>query len=86
MHINHPILGLHKAWERLEEHYGALEVIEKSLFSRIENFPKIGNTDPGKLRELGDLLQELESAKSEGYLSGLTYKRSGSHKAPPARQ
>ncbi|KAG7523181.1 hypothetical protein JOB18_041139 [Solea senegalensis] len=49
------------------------EVIERALFERLENFPKFSNKDPQKLRELGDLLTELNSAKSEGYLPGLSY-------------
>lgn len=59
--------GLQKAWLYLEECYGCPEVIEKSLFDRLNNFPKITNKDVLKLRELGDLLRELGSAKTEGY-------------------
>lgn len=33
----------------------------------------MGNRDSHKLRELGDLLLELEAAKQDGYLQGLTY-------------
>ncbi|KAK3507778.1 hypothetical protein QTP70_000334 [Hemibagrus guttatus] len=68
-----PDTGLRKAWERLEDCYGSPEIIEKSLFDRVDSFPKISNKDAKKLRELGDLLQEVESAKNEGYLPGLTY-------------
>ncbi|KAK9973155.1 hypothetical protein ABG768_023899 [Culter alburnus] len=73
VHTGNPDTGLRKAWERLEDCYGSPEIIEKSLFDRIDSFPKISNRDAKKLRELGDLLQEVESAKHEGYLSGLTY-------------
>lgn len=60
-------------WTRLEESYGALEVIEKALFKRIEHFPRISSKDYSKLHELSDLLMEIELAKAEGYLPGLSY-------------
>ncbi len=60
-------------WSRLQECYGSPEMIEKALFDRVEKFPKLNNKDPRKLRELGDLLQELVSAQHEGNLPGLTY-------------
>lgn len=61
------------AWDRLEECYESPKVIERALFERIESFPKISPKDALKLRELGDLLREIESTKSEGYLPGLSY-------------
>ncbi|KAI3372121.1 hypothetical protein L3Q82_006974 [Scortum barcoo] len=73
VHVATPAVGLQLVWERLEECYGSPEVIERALFERLENFPKVSNKDPMKLRELGDLLTELNSAKSEGYLPGLSY-------------
>jgi len=73
VHVANPAIGLRRAWDRLEECYGSPEVIERALFERMENFPKISPRDALKLRELGDLLRELESAKSEGYLPGLSY-------------
>lgn len=51
--------------------------IENALFKKIENFPKLTNRDNGKLRELGDILLEVECAKVEGYLPGLTYTARG---------
>lgn len=73
VNVSHPKAGLRLAWMRLEECYGSPEMIEKALLDKLEQFPRIGNKDPLKLRELGDLLQELESAKLEGYLPGLAY-------------
>lgn len=73
VHVNDPALGLRMAWSRLQECYGAAEMIEKALLDRVEKFPRINNKDPQKLRELGDLLQELVSARHEGNLPGLTY-------------
>lgn len=56
-------------WDRLDECYGAPEVIGSSLFEKLDSFPKISKKDNRKLRELGDLgLMELLSAKEDGYL------------------
>lgn len=60
-------------WERLEDCYGCAEVIEHALLKRLEDFPRISNKDPRQLRELGDLLQELEAAKRGGLTPGLAY-------------
>lgn len=65
--------GIRAIWQRLEECYGTPEAIEKALFARLENFPKISNREPAKLRELADLLQELSAAKQDGFLPGLAY-------------
>ncbi len=73
VHTSNPDTGLRRAWERLEDCFGSPEIIEKSLFDRIDSFPKIGNREVKKLQELGDLLQEVVSAKQEGYLPGLLY-------------
>lgn len=73
VNICHPSAGLGMIWTRLEEFYGSPEAIERSLFSRIENFPKLSSKEPHKLRELADLLCELEAAKLGGYLPGLSY-------------
>lgn len=64
--------GLDLIWERLEETYGSPEAIENALFTKID-FPKMTAKDSQKLRELGDLLTELEAAKLDGYLPGLSY-------------
>lgn len=61
------------AWQFLEDCYGAPEVIENALLKKIENLPKLSNKDNHKLRELGDILLELECAKADGYLQGLAY-------------
>ncbi|XP_026005436.1 uncharacterized protein LOC113010547 [Astatotilapia calliptera] len=73
VHVNDPAAGLRMAWMRLEENYGSPEIIEKALLDKLERFPKISNRDPLNLRELGDLLRELGSAKLEGCLPGLAY-------------
>lgn len=73
VHAGNPKTALHKAWERLHECYAAPEILERSLFQRLDNFPKISAKDHIKLRELGDLLTEIQGAKEDGYLSGLSY-------------
>lgn len=73
VHINDPSHGLSKVWERLERCYGSPEAIEKALVDRLDCFPKVTNKDPLLLRDLGDLLLEIDSAKKEGYVPGLSY-------------
>ncbi|XP_013856011.1 uncharacterized protein LOC106511825, partial [Austrofundulus limnaeus] len=73
IHINQPQAGLNMIWNRLDEKYGSAEAIEDALFKRIEDFQKITNRDHSKLTKLGDLLMELQSAKSEGDLPGLSF-------------
>ncbi|XP_056393184.1 uncharacterized protein LOC130285449 [Hyla sarda] len=73
ININYPETGLKMIWSRLDECYGSAEVIESALYKRIEDFPRITNKGYQKLRELSDLLMELQVAKSEGDLQGLAY-------------
>lgn len=73
VHINYPLQGLSMIWKRLYELYGAPEMVESSLFRRLENFPKISNRDNCRLRELSDLLMEIQAAMQDGDLMGLTY-------------
>lgn len=73
VHISNPEVALRKAWARLNECYSSPEVIECALYRKLDCFPKISNEDYLKLRELGDLLMELQSAKEDGYLPGLAY-------------
>ncbi|XP_060772289.1 uncharacterized protein LOC132883105 [Neoarius graeffei] len=71
VHAYNPARGLDMIWQRLDECFGAPEVIESALLKKVDSFPKISNRDWKKLRELGDLLMELQAAKLEGVLSGL---------------
>ncbi len=71
VHAHYPIAGIHMLWQRLEECYGSPEVIENALLRKLEEFPRISNRDGQRLRELGDMLLELESAKTGGHLPGL---------------
>ncbi|XP_019220198.1 uncharacterized protein LOC102082150 [Oreochromis niloticus] len=71
IHINQPAKGLSMIWNRLDASYGSSEAMEKALFQKLDSFPKIGNKDYSKLRDLSDLLMELDAAKAEGALPGL---------------
>ena len=73
VNIRYPNAGLLMAWERLEEIYGSPEAIEQALFNKLESFPKFTTREPQRLRELTDLLLELEAAKRDGSLPGLSY-------------
>lgn len=48
-------------------------MIEQALFNRLDSFPRILGTEPVKLRELADLLMEVQCAKEDGYLPALSY-------------
>ncbi|KAK7945831.1 hypothetical protein WMY93_001559 [Mugilogobius chulae] len=70
VYINNPTEGLAKVWERLNECYGSPEALERALLDRLEHFPKISNKDPHLLRELQDLLLEIDAVKSEALHPG----------------
>ncbi|XP_054652021.1 uncharacterized protein LOC129192244 [Dunckerocampus dactyliophorus] len=73
VNVRNPPLGLVMAWERLDETFGSPEAVEHALFSKLESFPRITMKDPQKLRDLADLLSEMEAAKRDGHLPGLSY-------------
>ncbi|XP_059820511.1 uncharacterized protein LOC132391399 isoform X1 [Hypanus sabinus] len=73
VYINKPELALSEAWERLWERYGSPDIIERALYRRLENFPKVSAKDHFKLREFGDLLMEIQGAKEDGYSAGLVF-------------
>ncbi|KAL4008325.1 hypothetical protein ACER0C_002177 [Sarotherodon galilaeus] len=73
VNIRNPTTGLYAAWERLDEVYGSPEAVEQALFSKLESFPKLTTKDLQRLRDLADLLSELQAAKEDGYLAGLSY-------------
>ncbi|KAJ8257165.1 hypothetical protein COCON_G00193170 [Conger conger] len=84
VHIQNPPAGLRMLWQRLEDFYGSVEV-ENALLKKVEDFPKISAKENHKLRELGDILMELEAARADGYLPGLSY-LSTSHGVSPIVQ
>lgn len=73
VHVLNTGAGSNMVWQCLEECYGTPEVIEDALLKKTEQFPKLHNRDTVKLRELGDILLELECAKEDGALPGLLY-------------
>ncbi|XP_061823021.2 uncharacterized protein [Nerophis lumbriciformis] len=73
VYIHNAEAGVEMVWQRLEESYGAPEIIEHALLKKLENFPHISNTDNQRLREFGDLLLELDAAKSNELLPGLLH-------------
>lgn len=72
-YVHNTTAGAVMVWQRLDDSYGSPEVIEHTLLSKLENFPKISNKDNQRLRELGYILMEIEAAKSGGLLPGLAY-------------
>ncbi|KAL4006299.1 tumor suppressor p53-binding protein 1 [Sarotherodon galilaeus] len=73
VNIRCPEVGLAMTWDRLEEVYGSPEAVEQALFQKVDSFPRITLKEPYKLRDLADLMLELEAAKLDGYLPGLSY-------------
>lgn len=73
VHATNPVIALRKAWERLQECYAAPEIIEKAPFNQLDNFPRVSGKEHTKLRELADLLMEVQCAKEDGYLPALSY-------------
>ena len=73
IHIHRPEAGLTMVWDRLEQTYGSAEAIENALFKRIDSFPRITSRDGPKLMKLSDLLMELQAAKADGDLPGLSF-------------
>ncbi|KAM9321176.1 LOW QUALITY PROTEIN: uncharacterized protein PAF06_005735 [Gastrophryne carolinensis] len=65
--------GLATTWQRLERTFDSAEAIEKALFKRLQNIPKINLKEVHKLQDLCDLLMEVELAKRDPRLSGLCY-------------
>ncbi|XP_062612368.1 uncharacterized protein LOC134274127 [Saccostrea cucullata] len=68
---NDPETALRLVWERLEERYGAPELIESSLRRQISSFPKIGNQDMKRLYNLLDLVEEIASVKRQSQYASL---------------
>lgn len=73
VHIHDAAAGVSMVWQRLEDCYGSPEAIEEALLKKLDDFPRISNRENQKLRELGDILLELEAARADGFLPGLSY-------------
>ncbi|XP_050419539.1 uncharacterized protein LOC126832715 [Patella vulgata] len=68
---NNPAKCLQRIWQRLEDRYGAPEMIEESLKNKLSSFPKLTNKDTKKLYELSDLVSEIESIKDNERMKSL---------------
>ena len=70
-YINNPSDGVAILWQKLRQRYGSDTVITEVYLNKMNDFPKIGYRDNKKLQELGDLLLELQCAKTDGGYPGL---------------
>lgn len=61
--LHNPLEGVKKLWSRLDERFGSPEMVETSLKTRLNKFPKITDSDVRKLYELSDLLSEIMCLK-----------------------
>lgn len=68
---DNPETALKLVWEKLEERYGAPELIESSLRRQISSFTKIGNHDLKRLYNLVDLVEEIASVKRQSMYASL---------------
>ncbi|XP_014677582.1 PREDICTED: uncharacterized protein LOC106817433 [Priapulus caudatus] len=85
--MHNPQRGLQRVWERLDERYGAPEMIESSLRRKLDSFPKLTIKEPKKLYELSDIVSEIESIKEDPrYQSLLGYFDSSSGVTPIANK
>ncbi|KAM4032594.1 uncharacterized protein ACNLHF_019812 [Anomaloglossus baeobatrachus] len=73
VYISDPTTGLATAWDRLEKGFGSPEAIEDALLKQLYDLPKISGKDASKYQELSDLLSELQLAKTDTHLPGLSY-------------
>ncbi len=67
-YISKPTEGVTVLWQKLAQRFGSNVVITEV---HLRDFPKIAYRDNKKLQELGDLLLELQCAKSDGGCPGL---------------
>ncbi|KAI2661156.1 hypothetical protein H4Q32_030204 [Labeo rohita] len=59
VYVTNPQAALQMSRTRLHECYATPEVIERALFTHLDNFPCLSPKDNVKLRELADLLMEM---------------------------
>ena len=80
---NNPGRAMVLIWERLDECYGAPELIESSIKSRIDDFQLTGSKDAYRLYELLDLLTEVASLMEDiRYTQLLSYYNTSSGVRP----
>jgi hypothetical protein len=82
-----PIRGLCRIWDRLDERYGAPEMVEAALKRKIDSFPKISSKNLKTVYDLSDVLSEIEAVKEDTkYGSLLGYYDSSSGVTPIVRK
>ena len=62
-HAFNAVKGCQAVWQRLEERFGAPEMVEASVKRKIDNFKMIGNRDTNALFDLSNILGEIETLK-----------------------
>ncbi|XP_060573880.1 uncharacterized protein LOC132731684 [Ruditapes philippinarum] len=73
-HSHDPITGLERTWDRLNERYGTVDIVHKSILQKLDRFPKILAKDSEKLYELSDILWEIQALKQNpSYALALSY-------------
>lgn len=61
--LHNPLDGVKKLWSSLDERFGSPEMVETSLKTRLNKFPKITDSDVRKPYEFIDLLSEIMCLK-----------------------
>ena len=60
-----PKTGLQQICDRLNDRYGAPEMVDRSIKQKSTSFPKLSNEDTTKLYEVADILSRVESVKED---------------------
>lgn len=77
-----PSQGVKRLWERMEERFGAPEMVE-AIKHKLNSFPRLGNKENKKLYELVDIMIEIESLmENPHYSTLLSYFNSSSGVSP----
>ena len=63
--LSDPKRGLRRIWDRLDERYGAPEMVEAALKRKIDGFAKITSRNFKPLYDLSDILSEIEAVKED---------------------
>ena len=71
-YIENPTAGVRESWKKLGERFGSTAVITNVRLNKLTSFPALTPKDNKGLQELVDLLLELQCAKKDGSLAGLS--------------
>ena len=67
--VSDTALGLVKIWQRIDERYGAPELVKHAVLTKFKHFLAITNKDPKKLYELVDVLSVVAALKHDSKYS-----------------